>query len=218
MSSTVQWHFIPNVKRHSGVSVCTSYPVTDSGWHTICQVSGTQEKSADIIMHWASVSIHTVTSFFFSFFLQSTPPVQTCLWWFAMLRWAYTWWWWWENDDDDDAQQGERPYSGYIVHLCSSQWPRCSLRTSCLGVWVPGSCIPDSAASHTGCCIRSIRSTRPSLHRLQHGEIYHISVDKEINTYTTCVCTHITKANREPRRNKWQAPLTFHQQGWLGAI
>lgn len=44
MTQTVQWHFITNVKNHSRVNVCISYPVTDSVWHTICQVSGSQEK------------------------------------------------------------------------------------------------------------------------------------------------------------------------------
>lgn len=127
-----------------------------------------------------------------------------------MLPWVYNWWWeWLENDenddDDDDAQKGERPYSGYTVHLCSSQWLRCSLRTSCLGVWVLGSCIPDSAASRTGCCIRSIRSTRPILRQLRLRIYTHVWTERSpdiLHVYSPV-------QRSEKHRGYFRAWLTF---------
>ena len=158
MTQTVQCSLISTIKHHSTTDVCTSQPDTESVWHRVCSVGS---------MLWLSCTGHPCQSTVC--FLSNTPPVQTC--WDDLPSYSeciYDDEHDSENDenDDDDAQWGERPYSGYTGHLCSSQWPRCSLHTSCPGVWVQASCTPGSAASRTVCCIWSTRSTRPSLHQL----------------------------------------------------
>lgn len=100
MTQTVQWHFIPNITHHSRATVCTSYPVTDSVWHTICQVSSTQEEER---WHYHALGIcvnpqrdffptHTSCSNMLVMVCHDTVSVYMMM---IMIGKLWEWWWWW---------------------------------------------------------------------------------------------------------------------------
>lgn len=143
------------------VNAGPSCPLLASVWPSTCQASSTQEEERWRYHAPIFTPIHTSCSNMFVITRSETMSIYMMM--IMTGRFSQRWWGQW--------RRGERPYSGYTVHLCSSPCPRCFRRTSCLCVSARVSCIPDSAASHTGCCRWSIRSTRPSLHQLQQGDV-----------------------------------------------
>lgn len=98
MSQTVQWHLIPNVRRHSRVNVCTSFSVTDSVWHPICQVSSTQEKERRHY-HARGNCVNPQWDFFPTHISSSNMLVMRC----HVAVSVYMWWW------DDDREMMRTP-------------------------------------------------------------------------------------------------------------